>query len=362
VLSVFAFMLPCWLHGMAYVSCARGDQGDRIAGFRRDLASDDVLQRRRGTRGLAALGDFAAAAQDELIAALGDQDEHVRAAAIEGTTRVGSPAIGRLLRIVQQGQAPAKKSAMRVLLNLASLLPPEAAEVLEPLLADEDAEVRRWAGSALRVMGDKAQSVAAKIVDRALHSQNADQQEAMSIISELGPAVKQLLPTIAAALQKGGELSLRGGDVLERLPAFTPEDRDQVRVLVELLKDQDHRVQSHAMWFLTQIGRDARAAIPTLRQLTENEEAPAQSRYEAIRCAGRILRDEKEGIDFASEWARASNVPLVAAALMALAENTADPDRAKELLKEIAESTDSPGEIRAVASAALKLQASRARN
>lgn len=131
---LFEAIMPMLIHGVANA----GDTAARLA----------------AVRALGAFGADAHVAASALVAALEDDDDELRRAAIDALGQIGEGAVPALIEALRHSNANVRRGAAQ---SLESIGPDaqEAMKALDESLRDEDVAVRDAAASALRAIGGK---------------------------------------------------------------------------------------------------------------------------------------------------------------------------------------------------------------
>jgi HEAT repeat protein len=213
---------------------------DSLAYRTATLKAADVVLRRRGASFLAGQGEKAAPAVPALIDALADEDAEVRARAGTALALVGEAAVAPLIKALKD-----RPDAVRI----------EAARSLAQL-----------GGRAKEAVPDLTAFVADGKADTTLR------RECATALGALGPAAAPAVPALLAGLADG-PMPLRDASAraLGHIGATTAE---VVPALTRALRDRELPVRCGAATALGQIGAPARGAVPELIILVQTTTLP----------------------------------------------------------------------------------------
>lgn len=213
-----------------------------------------------GTLGLSADSpDSAATELQTLVEQLADQDPNVRAAA--------AVALGRLAAEPET-----------VLPRLLDRFDDRAAAQVDGNVA----EVWYFAALAAGEYGTVAVPPVIELLQRDDHQRRMG---ASLVIMVLGPAAKDVLPTLIEALQ-AADLETRRPALMSALLSLGVEAKPAMPLMLEFLGDEDFHTQYWACRVLGAIGPEARVAVPELIPLVQR--GTASVRRNAAAALGRI--------------------------------------------------------------------------
>jgi HEAT repeat protein len=223
---------------------------------------------------------------DLFIALIDDEDEQVRADAIDGLWENEIPSVGRkLVRLVSEDRSPLVRAAAAE--GLAHFLlraetgkaaNPSVANITEALLLrhtdeNEDEDVRRQALESVAYSSDeRVHELIKKAYEEGEESMQSSAVFAMgrSADTDWGPIVVRELRSRNAAMRY--EAAYAAGELMisEALPQ-----------LIELVDDEDRQVREAAIWALGQIGgREARRVIESV--IEGDDEALHEAAQDAL--------------------------------------------------------------------------------
>ncbi len=226
---------------------------------------------------------------------------------------------------------------------------PEAVPVLVAILKDPANSdfVRTRAAEALGQIGPSAVPALGEALT---HADAGVRWRAVRALREIGPDAQAASPALAELL-KDPESFVRKL-AAEALGKIGPQAGAAVPALVEALRDQDALVRQHVAEALGKIGPDARSAVPALRAALQDEDSVVGRL--AAEALGNIGPDAKPTAP-ALTGALKNNDPVFRLlAAEALGKIGADAKEAVQVLLQLAQDQESEGDIRAMATAALK--------
>ena len=238
------------------------------------LAGDDSAQVRLLAAGALAASDTGTSAGEgavaSLIAALGDQDEKVRARAARSLEALqASQAVPHLVAVFGDPSDAVRQAAARALGALHDLV------ALDPLIAavqDPSAAVRQTAADALQSLAPEHPLVQA--LHALVHGEPDARAQAAAALGELQD--ERAIPALRRALGERGPVQDRAAAALVR---FGP---DRVfDLFVGALDDPEDRIRTLAAWALGQLG-DSRAEKPLLYALRDPVDQVRRSAAEAL--------------------------------------------------------------------------------
>ncbi len=307
---------------------------------------------------LKAIGPGAAPAIPELARlATAETDESIAAAAVHALGGIGDAAVPALLRLVRDGDWPTRIGALdslgRIGLKAASAIPE-----LVRALSDDDEGIRAAAAAALEDIGTGPDGAAAipALLDALKDSESQVRANAVGALGRIGPKNDRVIAALAAALKDPGHLVVYSASDslrwigLPALPALLgmlrtddkglsdrvaqtlsqiarvdcyprPEDKDEqalVRAkaaraaLFAALQDSDKRTRKGAARALGYVGKDI---VPEL--IAALGHMSPQVRIQAARALGFIGSDADTAIDALGQRRRDPDPQVQAAAAAA---------------------------------------------
>jgi HEAT repeat protein len=266
-----------------------GDADAAATALGRALADKVVNVRREAALALWRMGPRAKAAVQALAKALADEDVRVQRDAAATLWRVGPAAKAAVpaLAAVLQDKDPEVRGGAAGALGAVGAEAGAAVPALAAALKDKDLEVRHFAARALVRVGDRAtKETATPVLREVLEKGDPSQRLRAEVIvllwkigPEAAPAPSRLDPgdLHAAAMMLRGVYSTKAIDEETR--------RNAVPTLIgafEGIKDAGYRA-SYAQT-LAEIGPDAKAAIPALREgLKDKDERVRKEATEALK-------------------------------------------------------------------------------
>jgi hypothetical protein len=214
----------------------------------------------------------------DLVAALKDKDPQVRAGA------------ARALR----GIGPAAKTAVPALMG--------------SLRKEKDEESKLEMISALGKMGAAAKEAVPVLMDLLREREETVREVAITALGEIGPEASAAVPALIKIAE--GEEPEEQEAAVAALGKIGPAAKAAVEVLVKAFRTASPEAAAEA---LAGIGREARAAIPELRAIVRNAEAPPDVREAAAQTIMKLDPElgAREGIETAWLPVRLGKVPRV---------------------------------------------------
>jgi len=199
---------------------------------------------------------------------------------------------------------------------------PDAAPAVPALteaLGNADASVRIAAAAALWKIGNRSQTALA-ILTESVHGPRGN--EAAQGLGEIGPAAREAIPVLTAALktQDGTTLAPWAERVDVRIVAafalwrVDPQTKLAVPALVDALKNPDFKLRLQTVQALTTMGPAAREAVPALIAGVGDSVV----RIDAIRALGAIGPEAKAALPVLKGALRNQRAPVRRAALDAI--------------------------------------------
>ena len=236
---------------------------DDILGARSD--ADPVV--RKGVLRLLRLAGRRPGVFEALLEALNDNDETVRAAAIEGLRSLKPP--------------PGKDEIL----------------IFQNALKSDKVDVRRYAAAELERLGRDAELLIGSLLNAVKDPDSEVRKFVFSALGAIGPKAKQAAPALLAELEeimKGGSADAGAGERFRRAATTLcqiGETEQTVPLLRKALKSRDARLRQEVIAALGMIGPNAKEMIPELCALLGDAEnqAPAAA---ALAQLGRVAVPE----------------------------------------------------------------------
>jgi len=251
---------------------------------------------------------------EALIQALADPDRSVRDHAAIALTKIGAPAIPRLLAVIRadpNGQANQNRPTMRAFaafalgkikagsariilktpLNLEDLNPYEAwvvsaqpqatADALRAWLTSPAEKVQLLALDGLSEDRQAALNAAPELVRLLRQGRALVQERAVDVLREIGPEASAAVPALIEELKSpNAKLRIAAAEALGRIGDPTELS---VPALTGLLQGADKATEKAALQALAYIGPSAVAACPTVRSLASPADIDESTGLDAIR-------------------------------------------------------------------------------
>lgn len=302
-----------------------------------DINNSDKLVRVQAMDGIAEQGANAAAAVPVLVAALGDSDEEIVWHA------------ARTLGAIGEGAASAVPN-------------------LVAALEDDRPKVRAYSAYALGRIGKASMPATDKLIELAFDKEALVRRAVLPALRRIDPPQEKTLPLVLKILEQGdmsviipalGSLAEQGKDAIPKLRGALKHDKAQywaclvlaeigpdaveaVPEIQEVLKSKEPHVRLEALVTLGQIGAGAKAAVPAVVALAENDEFK-DVRYAAVYALGQIgvdgsataalrkgMKSDDEFLRTICAWALArtnpTNKELVAEAVALIVESFKSED------------------------------------
>jgi HEAT repeat protein len=239
--------------------------------------------RQKMASAIAAIGPTATNAIPFVIKALDDRDEDVRIAAIKavgGTAPASKAAVPKLIKFVQDKNPIVRRRAIGALTMMGQEAR-EAVPVLIGALNDPDegnpgkeAKVAFYAVQALAAIGADAKAAGQALLELQGTTKPELRGPSLEALAKIVPDEPRLVPIFVECLRDNhGRVRLSAAYALARLG---PKAKDAVPALIDALRapytgDQfDVSIKSGCARALGQIGADAVAAVPILRELSSH--------------------------------------------------------------------------------------------
>jgi HEAT repeat protein len=175
---------------------------------------------------------------------------------------------------------------------------PDAIAVIESCFKDKDGGVRLDAAAAFRVLAPKRKAEIVPVLQGLLKDSDRCPSAAV-ILEQLGPLARPAVPTLVEGLKDRDPYNRVS--VASALVAIDPKQNTKViPVLIETLGDDTWR--GSAADTLRTIGREAKDAIPRLRELAkappdEKDSLQRLARLKAIGALAKIDPEFRDGVD-----------------------------------------------------------------
>jgi HEAT repeat protein len=225
----------------------------------------------------------------------------------------GAKAVPGLIEILKDGNPSTQVPAMQCL----GLIGPAAKEAV-PLLAEAMTESSedKLAAEAARAMGrigTAAVPELLKVLDKGTPKRVV---MAAGAISQIGPEARAAEPALVKHLKDAKE-PLEEAIFVDALVALGPGAKNAVPMLIELGKAQKDPARVHVLVGLGKMGPAAKAAVPFLAGVMNDDKLPPNLRVHALESLSQVAPDSKELIEIVpvmvkgGKWPR----PVVIAAL-----------------------------------------------
>ncbi len=224
-----------------------------------------------------------------LIAALKDDDNDVRTAAVDSLGRMhefAGDALSPLLDLVKdkKNDPVARAEAIHSVGRFGTSAAGEAVPILKVIVADESApdNVRRSAAGTLGVMKTEAGSAAAAL-GKALEAKALEvRRAAVSALGEIGEEARDALPGLKKVSKTDDDKFVRS-EAMRVMGGLTRDAAEVLPFLVAGLSDPVAEVKVAAAQALGNLGKDAEPALATLKPLLkDNEKAVKEAAEDAI--------------------------------------------------------------------------------
>ena len=257
------------------------------------LESPIKVKRLQAMKGLGMKGTAAKEAVAPLIDHMRrHKDQDLANQAAQALAQIGSPAVGELIKALEDPSAAVQIRALSAL----GILGPEARQGIVPVsrfLENKDAKIRALAAWVLGEIGPPARP-AADTLAKALRDADPEvRRRAAEALHEIGSdMVAQLLPVL-----KEDDLKIRLSAV--QALAIFHERKEAGQALVDALRDPKMKVRTTAADTLVSLGTEAKAALPSLLIALKEPELELQSKaFTAIMAIGSYADDHLlEGLD-----------------------------------------------------------------
>ncbi|HEV3444679.1 MAG TPA: HEAT repeat domain-containing protein [Gemmataceae bacterium] len=234
------------------------------------LADPAVEVRRPAALALVAIGTEAKAAVPALIKALGDDDRTVRGAsvsALHGIGRGGQAAEPALLQLLKDPDKDLCRSAARALVQIGSS--GEAAlTFLSKDLKDQNTDIRWLAAAWLGQMGPAAAPATAVLIEALKDNDAGVRRYAALALSSIGNGASAAVSPLKDLLKDtDGSVRLAAALALWRID----KQKAMIDLAVRSLDDKDVATREGALVAVTGMGAEAKAAIPQLLNLAHHD-------------------------------------------------------------------------------------------
>jgi HEAT repeat protein len=258
-----------------------------VPAFLRSLRSEDAPTRAEAVEDLGGLGPLARPALPALRQALRDGDPFVRLHAVTALARidVGSrPDLSEVREALAAADPAVRGAAVRTLVALGPQGQPAVPDLIRLLRQEDARQVSAGAAFALGKLAVAAPADATAEIAMALagalpRCRDGDVRfEMVRALLHCGARAWVAVPALRAALRASrhrDRTAVAAADLLARL------DPPAVEVLAEALEDSDCGVRTEIAERLEELGPQARAAVPSLRQILERGNDPRLCRQAA---------------------------------------------------------------------------------
>ncbi len=259
-------------HAVRYI---RGPGRSLVPDLMYAVADADATVRSEALYALACIGEPAALALSTMMGALGDPSADVRrgaASAIESSGVVSDATISALSSALGDEESDVRASVLWTLGSASDERHAEehgsaAASTLAGCLDDEDAYVRRTALRQIADFGAHA-ATAVPVMAAVLSDPDTDvRRTAIEALGKLGPIAAPAAPALVAAM---GEPQA-AAECFTALVAITGQPERYVDPLLDAVWDADIVSLGYGVLALGEVGGGARAALPDLIALLEEQ-------------------------------------------------------------------------------------------
>jgi HEAT repeat protein len=191
-----------------------------------------------------------------LVKSLKSDEADVRREAVAGLGAAGRVALPALIRLVRnQAVDPGSAwQAAAALQMLGTLAEPALSVLVDALQSDNEMVVVHAAG-ALGAIGAAAESAIPDLQKLLAHDRPAIRTHAASALGDLGPTAEGAVGDLASALDDADDGVRR--EAAEALGKIGPGAKPAIPALMRALNDDSGAVTVHAAWALSRIGPDA---------------------------------------------------------------------------------------------------------
>ena len=280
------------------------------------LSDEDSTVRQAAAGTLGTIGPKAKKALTPLTELLKDKDPRVRASAAEALGRIGpkaAEAVPALAALAKDKESPVRASAAAALVRIA----PKAAgtvTTLNKLLGDEDSNVRETAADTLGQIGKPA----VPVLIGGLKSGNPIFLQA--VISALGKVGPPAVPALIETLSNPNEKLLVRQYAAIALTKIAGNPKEIISALTERLEDKDSAIRRSAAGALGRIGPAASAAVPTLIDMSKDDNENSIVREYTVRALTRIDPNDERVVSALIRVLEDENPKIREAAVEALLE------------------------------------------
>jgi len=223
----------------------------------------------------------AAADLDKLIGDLSNADEKVSLRAIDDLGKLGAEAksaVPALAKALSHESKDVRWHAARTLGSI-GLEANSAVPALVEALGDDVPEVRAYAAFALGKIGDGTDAVVDRLIDRLFDPNALVRRASVKAMREIAPPDEKVRPIVLKILEEGDPAI-----VLPALHTLADEGKEAVPRLCKALKHD--RACYWACLVLAEIGPDAKAAVPHIKDVLKHEDPVV--RLQALVTLGEI--------------------------------------------------------------------------
>jgi HEAT repeat protein len=266
------------------------------------------------------LDDYAILAA--LAKAMHDPDPQVRRNATLSLARpgLGAPfAVPALVDWLRTSEDPFTRGlAAQDLRGLGRQAEPAIPALVAAAEHDPSEDVRKTALETLGFLGPKAHEAAVPFLIRALRSPSRSRPSTLSALAEVGPEAAPAVPALLELLEAQGELRI---SVMTTLGAIGPEARAAVPMLTAALDKKEPRylrcTAAEAVW---KIEPQNERIVPALRDILRGPKTDTANRAQAIRVLGQIGPKAKAAVPDLAKIIQDDEVAMRLAAIATVAE------------------------------------------
>ncbi len=238
--------------------------------WRKQLASQDWMDRWEAVYALGRLGAAAEPAIPQIVELLKDREARVQAGAAYTLARLGDPAYDTLLKLLRTGDRRQRQWAVYALGRTGR---EDAVAPVRNALSDSREEIREIAADSLRTMAAEDPATLRALIDALKDPSPAVKSNAASALGHAKDAAA--IAGLTALL--GDEVKNVRAAACEALGRIGPPAVSAVPLLMERLSD-DPYVQGFAILALGSIGPGAQAATDELEQIAALKEGHASAK------------------------------------------------------------------------------------
>ncbi len=226
------------------------------------LDDDEPRVRRAAVSTLGKIGADPDEAIPALIDAMSDTDQFVREEAVDSLMEYGAsakPVIPDIIEALGDTNSKVRSSAAHIFKKIGK----DGIPHLEPLLGDENPDIRKQAVMALGYIGPDAAMLVPAIIEMLDDDNEGVRNYAAIALGKIGPA-DEVIPALVDALNDV-EFNVRGG-VIGAIETIGPEAAAAIPALLDLLDDETYREKDSVIRALGEIGVADPDVLRSLRE------------------------------------------------------------------------------------------------